>query len=375
MADSGLENERRAKDAFLASISHELRTPLTPSIAIISALVKDPSLSSTAREMLLLVESGLRIQTNLINDIIDVVQLAQGDLLYTYDVVDVHDSLHTAIRTLNDESKMIGVEFLHSCTASNCLMNADKTRITQVFTNLLRNAVKSMPRGGTIRISTENSIRDSDHTIVLSFVDFGFGVLPEFHEKIFELFHKGDGPRATGGLGLGLTISKAIVEAHRGTIRCISAGVDQGTTFKVELPVIKEWTGVDQKMAKETNRIRVFFIEDNANTILAYTKLLSLSGFEVVHVASCKEATSVIESHDAPPFDIILSDIGLPDGTGWDVMRNIQTKWGHVPGIALSGYGSAEDVERSHKSGFHEHIQKPVDFPYLVERLVSLAKQ
>jgi two-component system CheB/CheR fusion protein len=248
-------------------------------------------------------------------------------------------------------------------------LRADPARMHQVFWNLLNNACKFTPPGGTISVRSRNPGTGSAPSIVLEVADTGVGIEPELLPRLFTAFEQGESPRArrAGGLGLGLAISKALVEAHGGTLTAQSDGPGRGAIFLVQLPVslsqvLPAGSANGQPTAAGAARsLRILLVEDHPATLVAMKRLLGTMGHRVV------TATTVAGAVDAAgqeTFELIISDLGLPDGLGYDIMQIVSGK-GAIRGIALSGYGMPADIERSRVSGFSEHLIKPVDLEVL----------
>src|SRR5262249_36636151 len=238
---------------------------------------------------------------------------------------------------------------------------ADPAGLRQVFWNVLKNAVKFTPSGGRIRIATQRAGADS---VAVEVSDTGAGIQPPDLERIFQPFEQAGQGR--GGLGLGLAISKALVEAQGGTLTAASEGSGRGATFRVELkilaesdipaPVLRAGPG-----ARADRPRRVLFVEDHADTALAARELLAELSCDVVAASSFQEALAAAESSR---FDLVLSDLGLPDGHGFDLMRHLRDRYG-LAGIAITGYGMEEDIRRGREAGFVDHLVKPITFETL----------
>ncbi len=358
-----------AKDKFLAVLSHELRTPLSPVVMAVAAIESDPDLPLKFQDDLAVAKRNLDLEVKLIDDLLDLSRVTSGKLRLHPQPVRVHDLLGHAIRnSLSDTAgKRLSVRTeLH---AVNDHLTADPARLQQVFWNLLRNAVKFTPELGEIVIRTWNP-DDSRGLICIEIRDSGTGIDPEVLPRIFDAFEQGEVgvTRKFGGLGLGLAIAKAVVEMHGGTITAASPGRDLGAAFTVSFNATIPVTGLDrpQKVASTSVKpssggARVLLVEDHADTARMLSKLLKLSGFEVKTASSVAAALQVAETES---FDVVVSDIGLPDATGYDLMKQLRDRYG-VRGIALSGYGMEEDMRKSREAGFVEHVVKPVNLDHL----------
>jgi CheY-like chemotaxis protein len=265
-------------------------------------------------------------------------------------------------------AKQIKLHF--ELTAQAYYVMADSGRLHQVFWNILKNAIKFTPAGEEVAVRTTNP---EIGEIRLEFIDTGIGIEPQFLDSVFEAFEQGDGlPRsASNGLGLGMSISKTIIEQHEGTISVTSAGAGQGTTFTVELATMVARLGgtVSSPRAQSASpRVyRLLLVEDHQATLESLGRLLRQQGHEVVTASTVEAARSFAANHE---FDLVISDIGLPDGNGVDLMSELTRDYG-LRGIALSGYGMDEDLARSSNAGFIAHLVKPID----VDRLYRVLEQ
>jgi CheY-like chemotaxis protein len=286
------------------------------------------------------------------------------------DTSDVHQLIENAVRICE---RSVGIELKLELKAAEHHVHADSGRIQQVFWNLLNNAYKFTPLGGSITIRTSNP---APECVRVEIEDTGRGIDPDVIPKIFNAFEQGDplAARSFGGLGLGLAISKAIMNAHHGTVTASSAGKGRGSTFTVEMATVPQ-NRPEPPPANETPRQRsmralnILLIEDHEFTLKVLTRLLKQLGHQIVTANTVASAMEVINNGHS--FDLIISDIGLPDGTGYDVIRHFKTRF-NVKGIAVSGYGMPEDIRKSMEAGFDEHLTKPVDLQKLVSTVSQL---
>ena len=369
-ADEALRNalqetqrSARAKDDFLAALSHELRTPLTPVLMMATALGDDPTLPPEARDQLGMMRRNIELEARLIDDLLDLTRISHGKLAIVPVITDVHEVLnHTAEIVLSDRlGKDVSIVFTQEAVRHYTL--ADPTRLQQVFWNLIKNAIKFTPSGGSITVSTRN---DADGRIIMTVADTGVGISAEALPHIFKAFEQGDvaGRHRYGGLGLGLAISKAIMEAHDGTIRVESAGQNRGATFTVTLASVDAPTASSCDPAARSGplrSLRLLLVEDHETTRTVLANLLERRGHQITTASTINEA---LTAYAAKQFDAVISDLGLPDGNGLDLMREIQRQR-PVPAIALSGYGMEEDVRRTREAGFSAHLVKPVNLEQL----------
>ena len=252
---------------------------------------------------------------------------------------------------------------------------ADPARLQQVFWNLVKNAAKFTPEGGRIEVSTRNN---DAHQIVIEITDNGIGIDPALMPKIFDAFEQGGRVVTSkyGGLGLGLAISKRVVDLHHGSITAQSAGPGQGATFVVTLNAMETSMLEGPVFFLETDpadsrHLQILFVEDHKDTARVLGRILKNAGFDVSHAASLAKARELAAGRR---FDLVISDLGLPDGSGLDLMRGLRETQG-LSGIALSGFGTDDDVAASTAAGFAEHLTKPVDWEQLrveIDRLAPL---
>jgi PAS domain S-box-containing protein len=374
------ESASQAKDRFLAVLSHELRTPLTPVLMAASSLLErdDDALDPTVRSVLEMVRRNIELEARLINDLLDVSRIARGRLVLDVETVDVHRAIGDCVEICRDETFVAGLEVVLDLRARDHHVEGDHARLMQVFWNLVRNAARFTPGGGTLTIRTSNADVRADErgdgpdgtgparTLIVDFHDTGIGIDPAIYERIFEPFYQGevDVRRRSQGLGLGLAIGRSIAEAHGGrlTLRRPGAG-ENGSTFRLELRAVpaEERTSVEAIRPPSTpagrSGLNVLLVEDNQETLRYLTWILQQRDYRVVPVDSVSAARAAAgESR----FDLLISDIELPDGTGLELMHGLgggRT----LPGIAISGFGSEEDLQDSARAGFAEHLTKPID--------------
>ena len=355
----------RAKDHFLAALSHELRTPLTPVLMAVAALQQEPDIPDELRSDLEMIHRNVELEARLIDDLLDLTRFTRGKLTLQREVVDLHELLTYAMETCCDEAihqKQLQVSFHANASAHHT--TGDAARLQQVFCNLLSNAVKFTGSGGQIEVTTTNPAREQ---VEISIRDSGMGIEPEFVPRLFDAFAQGDAAvtRRYGGLGLGLAISKALVELHGGSVSAASAGRDQGSIFTLRLstapaPERRDAPRVPTAPA-QTGPLRILLTEDHEPTRKTLARLLTRAGHDVETAGTIAEAIDLATDR---AFDVLISDIGLPDGSGNDLMRELRGQPG-LRGIALSGYGMEEDVKASAAAGFAIHLTKPVDWKRL----------
>ena len=356
----------RAKDDFLAALSHELRTPLNPVMLIASDAADNPELAPAVRADFATIAQNVALEARLIDDLLDLTRITHNKLPLELKRHDVNRLLREVIDSMQLEIGEKRLQVTAHLEAAEPVVLGDEVRLKQVFWNLLRNAVKFTPAAGRLGIATRNA-GPPPGTLEIEFTDTGIGVSAAEMPRLFEPFVQGEHTASAdtkryGGLGLGLAIARKIAELHSGSISVRSAGRDQGATFVVELPVASREPpppapapAAPAPAAGHRFR-RVLLVEDHEASRQALAHLLSNRRIEVVQAASAGEAINLAGQGG---FDLVISDIGLPDGSGYEVMRAIKARLG-TPGIALSGYGTDEDIALSRDAGFAFHLTKPV---------------
>jgi signal transduction histidine kinase len=372
------EAANRAKDDFLAALSHELRTPLSPVLLTASALAHDPAVPAAVREDVELIQRSVELEARLIDDLLDLTRITRGKLQLHPETVDAHALLRQAVQTcrgsdVDNKSLHIDLEL----TAMHSTVRADPARLQQVFWNLVKNAVKFTPAGGHVTVVTRDWFAQTagdgngdgaEPRLVIEVRDTGIGIEPAALPSIFNAFQQADGSigKRFGGLGLGLAICRSLVDLHGGTIRAHSAGEGQGATFTLELPAAAS-AGLRRAeggpVASMPRGLRILLVEDHDTTLKVLTRLLGRMGHDVVPAANCQDALAAASNGHA--FDVLISDIGLPDGTGHQLLGKLRPLQPRLRTIALSGFGMDQDIRRSLDAGFHTHLVKPVHFEKL----------
>ncbi len=333
-----------------------------------------PDLPPEIRENLAMIRRNIALETRLIDDLLDLSRVVSGKLRLDLRRSRLNDLIEQVMDIVGGEVQDRGITLETSLAARPDAVDVDPARMQQVVWNLIKNAAKFTPRGGTIRIATRNL---GDSAIEIEVQDTGKGISPEELPHIFDAFDQGD-PETTrqyGGLGLGLSIAKAVVDRHGGTIQATSAGPGRGSSFFVSLPRSTTPPGRDEPGAASPpegpdGRTRVLLVEDHVDTARATTRLLERQGYRVAWAESVARALTMAEEQ---PFDVVVSDLGLPDGSGYEVMQRLRDRHG-LPGIALSGYGMEGDILRGRDAGFLEHLVKPVDVGTLDRAIRRVAR-
>jgi len=384
----------RAKDNFIATLSHELRTPLTPVLALVSALQRDDRLPQDVREDMATIFRNIELEARLIDDMLDITRIAKGKLELQSETIDIRPIIEHAIKTCCAHEAAEKMIVCHETLVDGeHVARVDAARLTQVFWNILKNAIKFTPVGGQIFIRTRREEANGAHWLVIEVEDTGIGIAPHILPRVFGAFQQGDRSitQQFGGLGLGLAISKAIMEAHGGTIAAASPGTNLGSTFTIRLPLAKMAAAVvevkpdgqerPETVARtaESAHAHLLLVEDHPDTVQVMARMLRRAGFQVTAASSLAQALAeaeaarkaVDDSGRSRPLRLVISDLGLPDGSGYDLMRRLRAEY-RLRGIALSGFGMEEDVRHAEEAGFSRHLTKPVDFDLLLSTIREL---
>ena len=378
-----LERERdanRLKDEFLATLSHELRTPMNAVLGWARVLRSTSTDSATHERGLESIERNARAQARLIEDLLEVSRIVSGKLRLQVREIDLAAIVDTAVDIVKPAALAKRLHLTAQIEARPALTQGDPDRLQQVIWNVLSNAVKFTPADGVV---TVRLVRQDGY--VLTVQDSGPGIESKFLPHVFDAFRQADASatREHGGLGLGLAIARQLVEAHGGTIRAHSEGKDRGATFEVFLPSVVESpqpasAGPDATTeavdASLLTGIDVLVVDDDEDARLLLQMTLSRYGAEVTTVASAREA---LESIDRAIPDVVLSDIGMPQEDGYDLLRRLRARppeqGGSIPAVAVTAYASATDRSSTQAVGYQAHVAKPFepgDVARLVRRLV-----
>jgi len=395
------ELANRTKDEFLATLSHELRTPLNAMLGWASLLQKDSSDLARLSRGLAVIERNALAQAKIVGDLLDVSRILGGKLVLNLRSTPIAAVVGAALEASRPAAESRGVRLVVELAPEVTAIAADAHRLQQVLWNLLSNAVRFTPSGGEVRVAT----RANATSLSIEVVDTGRGIPAEHLPHVFERFHQVDGSitRTHGGLGLGLSIVRYIVEAHGGTVRAASAGADRGATFTIELPLgaaeapshpepepvstgpitpsrrvvvtaeplaPPETTGVFPTRQPLLG-IRVLLVDDEGDCLEFLQQELENAG---ARVTTARDAAAALATPG--PVDVIVSDIGMPGMDGYAYLKELrasQTSAANAPAIALTAYARPEDVERAYRAGYREHVAKPCDVPRLVGLIRRLA--
>ena len=356
------EKANQAKDDFLAALSHELRTPLTPALAAAGFLAHNASrIPAEFKDEVAIIRRNVQLEARLIDDLLDLTRIIRGRIELHFDRVDARAIVRQALSIVEPDSAQKRLKITNVCAARENHVWADPIRLQQVFWNVLNNAVQFTPPGGSIEIRTAN---DESGRFVLEVTDTGIGIDIAFQQLLFKPFEQGDRSvtRQFGGLGLGLAISKLLMDLHEGHIEVESGGRSKGATFRMVMPVMARQSSHEttptKVMSRPNKSLRILLVEDHVDTRRTLSRLLTHFGHQISEAECTQQALEIMEAKE---FDVVLSDIGLPDGTGYEVIAQAKRKR-PVMGVALTGFGTEEDVRRGREAGFDFHLTKPVDF-------------
>lgn len=370
---AAVEAANRTKDKFLAMLSHELRTPLTPVIAALDNLETDPAQSEEAKVSLAMIRRNVELESQLIADLLDLTRMAKDKLELKFDTIDAHEAISNVVEICRAEANAKNLRIYPDLYAGAHHVSADTAKFQQIIWNLLKNAIKFTGEDGEITISSANP---APQTIVITVRDTGIGVEPDIMERIFDPFEQGEVSfqRRFGGLGLGLAISKSLAQAHGATLLARSEGRDRGAAFLLTMKTVPARQRPLKPAAAplESRTLRILLVDDHRDTCIALERLLVRRGHLV---AAAHNVRSAMEAAVRNQFDLLISDIALPDGTGMELMMHLHAICG-IPGIAISGFGNNGDIEKSLQAGFSEHLVKPVKLEKLqaaMERAVGAA--
>jgi PAS domain S-box-containing protein len=375
-AQAEAEAANEAKDRFLAMLSHELRTPLSPVLHTTTLLNEMKECPPDVRQMLQVIRRNVQLEARLIDDLLDLARIRNGKLQLQLEATDAHDLLRRALEICQPDIEARGLKVETRFRAAKSVLEADPARLQQIFWNLISNAVKFTGQGGTVTLSTEDDL--PGRSLLVEVSDTGVGIESQKLERIFDAFEQVTQEGRTG-LGLGLAICRALAGFHGGDISAHSAGLGRGAAFSVKLPVKNVSLPTAQPRSSALARtltvpLRLLVVEDHRDTAAALVRLLMRRGYEV---RSAETVASALETARDFDFDVLITDIGLPDGTGHELFEKLkaQPRGKALRGLALSGFGMDEDIARSRAAGFTEHLTKPVDFARLQRHLIQIGEE
>ncbi|HEY3027513.1 MAG TPA: GAF domain-containing protein [Pyrinomonadaceae bacterium] len=372
------EAANRAKDEFLTTLSHELRTPLTPIIGWIHMMLRGVLPEEEFTRGLSVIERNSQALKRLINDLLDVSAILSGKMRIEEVPVQLEAVVREAVETVRPlaAERDVHLEVSFRDWQNPIMVNGDRTRLVQTFWNLLTNAIRFSAPGGKVHLQCESSPTEA----VVQVEDNGEGIAPDFLPYVFERFRQADGSktRTHGGLGLGLALVKSFVEAHGGSATAASDGPGLGSRFTVRLPrlaVAEAPPTIDDpvKAAAGPGAANILIVEDEPDTLEMLHAAMAARGYRTT---LCASATSAMEAAAEQEFDLIISDIGMPEMDGYELIRRLRrnSRYRHTPAIAVSGYASQKEAEAAISAGFNVHLAKPFgpeELNALVEKLLK----
>jgi len=360
------EEANRAKDEFLATLSHELRNPLSAIANAIATLERRGGVDEATARLRQIIYRQTHHLTRLVDDLLDVARATAGKIPLERRALDLSEVAGGCVRSIRES----GRTRRHRLTfrAESVIVNADPTRLAQIITNMLDNALKFTPSGGAVDVDV---LREGQEA-VLRVSDTGIGISPEILPKVFELFAQAEQPRdrAAAGLGIGLTLSRRLVEMHGGSIVASSEGPGRGAQFTVRLPVEAAATPPPAPATTTADRSRsILIVEDNDDARESLRLLLEALGHRVIEAADGSHAVALARHHRP---EVVLIDLGLPGMNGYEVAQSLRERVAdhRMALIAVTGYGQADDRRRSKEAGFDAHLVKPVS-PGVLSSLVA----
>jgi signal transduction histidine kinase/ActR/RegA family two-component response regulator len=363
-ASDALRDTNRRKDEFLAMLAHELRNPLAPiqtASEVLARQVPDPKL----QKVVALVKRQVTHLTRLVDDLLDMSRITEGRIELRRAPLDLAAVVAQARETAEPLMREKDHRFLVPSFADPLYVYGDHARLVQSLANILTNAAKYTDPGGEIRLSLEQQADEA----VIKVTDNGVGISAELLPRLFDLFVQGDRSldRSQGGLGIGLSVVKRLIDMHGGRVGAHSDGPGRGSTFEIRLPLIE--APLQVRSAKEAHKFpgrRILVVDDNEDAANSLAVILELEGHSVDIVYTAKDA---LEHAQASSPEVILLDVGLPEMSGYEVATRLRPKLLATQIVALTGYGHAEDIRRASAAGFDAHVVKPVDFEMLMQIL------
>ena len=384
-ARSEAERANAMKDEFLATLSHELRTPLNSILGWVQILRSRPGEAELQQQGLEVVERNARMQAQLIEELLDMSRIVSGKMRLDVQPVNPVTFVEAAIETVRPAADAKGIRLGKLLDPKAGPVTGDPSRLQQVVWNVLSNAIKFTGRNGRVEVVLR---RDGNH-VEIAVTDTGIGITPEFLPLVFERFRQQDasGARATGGLGLGLSIVKRLVEQHGGTVQAASPGEGGGATFTIRLPLMVLRSGSGDGTSAlvgaaeasgdarrvDLSGLTVLVVDDQADALELMRRVLGDCDAQVLTATSADEALRAI---DRKIPDVLVTDIGMPRVDGYELLRRVRARaparGGDVPAIALTAFARAEDRTRALRAGFVVHVPKPLDASELIATVASV---
>ena len=379
------EESSRLKDEFLATVSHELRTPLTAMLGwthLLETGELDPQVTERAIQA---IDRNARSQAQLVEDLLDVSRIITGKLRLKVQEVDLSILLESAFESVSTAGEVKNIDLAKTIAPGAMLVTADPARLQQILWNLLTNAIKFTPRKGRVEVRLERI----ESNVVITVTDTGIGIEPEFLPFVFDRFRQADGSttRRHGGLGLGLSIVRHLVDLHGGQVEAKSEGRGAGSSFKVTFPARETSSTLTQRISRnaeagikqsaifgsQLDGMKILVVDDDPDTVTVVRVVLEASGAEVI---TAESGAGALREFGRSTPDALVCDIGMSEMDGYEVIRRIRElapeKGGSVPALALTAYARTEDKVQALSSGFQMHLSKPTEPPDLIAAVASL---
>ncbi|HET6851772.1 MAG TPA: ATP-binding protein, partial [Pyrinomonadaceae bacterium] len=376
-ARDAAEKANQLKDEFLATLSHELRNPLNVILGYSELLLRMPEIEESPRlaKMGEALKRNAQSQSQLINDLLDLSRLQRGKITLSHEMVSLAAIIDSAVETVRADAAAKAIDISVNSSDQLLLVNGDRLRLQQIAWNLLNNAVKFTPPGGTIEIS----LGVEGETAALTVADTGQGIDPGFLPHVFEMFRQADSSRIRkhGGMGIGLALVQQLVQLHHGTVSAESEGTGKGSRFTVRLPLTREAQRPSPSLGSSPVELGVLahtdflVVDDSEDTIAMLDQLLKTGGASVTTATNGADALRIARERK---FDVILSDISMPEMDGFEFLERLRQIDGRqdVPVVAITGFGRSDDIERARAAGFYSHLTKPLNLQALAEVLERL---
>jgi two-component system CheB/CheR fusion protein len=366
------EEANRLKDEFFAVLSHELKNPLNLIHVKAELLTRLPAARETAhvREAADAIQRSVISQAKIIDDLLDLSRVRTGKLTLQFESLDLAAVLRAVVDASSDDATSNGINLSVSGIDTPLVVQADAVRFEQMLWNVVRNALKFTPRGGRVDLS----LLRKDGFACIEVADTGRGIASDFLPKVFDMFSQaeGGGRRDRGGLGIGLSLVKQLAEMHGGRIEAESAGLGLGARFRLWLP--EHYYSLYEKNSTEPidpsilKGLRILLVDDALDGLEAFRTLLEREG---AHVQTAESGELALSAASRDDFDVILSDIGMPEMSGYELIAQLRKspRTARVPAIALTGFGREQDIARAIEAGFDAHISKPVTLRALLDAI------
>ncbi len=380
-ARDAAEKANQLKDEFLATLSHELRNPLNVILGYSELLLRMPEIERSQRlaQMAEALRRNAQSQSQLINDLLDLSRLQRGKISLNHEPVSLAAIIESAVETVRADASSKGIKIGLNFGHQLLLVDGDRLRLQQIAWNLLNNAVKFTPHGGSIDVGLSRERENA----VLAVTDTGQGIDPAFLPHVFEMFRQADGSnsRRHGGLGIGLALVRQLVQLHGGTIAAESEGANRGSRFTIRMPLLREAASLASSSLGSSTAVKLnippqtsfLIVDDSEDTIAMLQELLKIAGANVMTATNGADALRLVTDNE---FDVVLSDISMPEMDGFEFLQRLRQIAGrqHVPVVAITGFGRSDDIERARAAGFYSHLTKPLNLDTLAGVLDQLAR-